>query len=800
MTTQEQTIDFVIDLSCSPLVQKNVARIQALFNVKVHFSHVAEAYPKVETKQWIEITGLEDNNRNNARDYILAIVSPQSKIKLQKIRSNPLYTSKSRDQIEKESCAVLADCDENGLIIEGSDIAVVKALSMIDEMFHGININDSENTETDKDHDWVWVDKDEVENGSTSQNKNNSSLTPAMVLDTTSIYNSDSFKKAQNTISKDQGTKAVANGLDNTMHVDIEHDGLTRTTNILPAASSFSRQGPIPLSSQTRNYVSYASPSALSPDQEPMIVNPTHTAQISLQSTITPRGDGIFKSWSQYGSENQQVGRRPLPDVNASKVPTSETEQAKYLTALARDLHYKQEDIEVALSMYSMKDIVVPAEFLETVKNVKASRHKGGQCVNYSSALQPRATQVKEFSANDGNAADVIVISDEEMEDDFWVGVPPAKDKRKTVPVGPGPATASHRTFATANEYSQELASRSQTRLTQVQHGDAGKGDKSQNVQVQRILDATRQPKPGNILEQRKESLKPSGTDGLVKSVSGADSLDTSGSDYEVNRPLKSFRKDLRYIVIDGSNVAMLHGDNKEFSVYGLEICINYFRRRGHDRITAFVPESRRYSENRAPIRGRRLLEKLSDDGYVKFTPARRVNGKTIASYDDRYILSLAEKEDGIVVSNDQFRDLCLENPSYRNIVERRLLQFMFVNNHFMPPDDPLGRYGPHLDQFLRTTSIPSAVTATRNVDTNQKEETTVKQVEPARPNGPFGMLKLDQKPGRGQQLTQKLFEQLIAVFPDPNQSLRVYSVLQNHPQETDINRLTNYVLSFLSD
>ena len=53
-------------------------------------------------------------------------------------------------------------------------------------------------------------------------------------------------------------------------------------------------------------------------------------------------------------------------------------------------------------------------------------------------------------------------------------------------------------------------------------------------------------------------------------------------------------RGSLRPIVIDGSNVAMHHGQWKEFSVRGIELVVRYFEARGHDKIVAFVPEYRK--------------------------------------------------------------------------------------------------------------------------------------------------------------------------------------------------------------
>lgn len=53
-------------------------------------------------------------------------------------------------------------------------------------------------------------------------------------------------------------------------------------------------------------------------------------------------------------------------------------------------------------------------------------------------------------------------------------------------------------------------------------------------------------------------------------------------------------------------------------------------------------------------------------------------------------------------MSNDNYRDLVQESCEFKKVVAERVLMYSFVNDHFMPPDDPLGRSGPTLDNFLR--------------------------------------------------------------------------------------------------
>lgn len=169
-----------------------------------------------------------------------------------------------------------------------------------------------------------------------------------------------------------------------------------------------------------------------------------------------------------------------------------------------------------------------------------------------------------------------------------------------------------------------------------------------------------------------------------------------SGPDRE---PTAGFRP----VVIDGSNVAMSHGDKKVFSCQGLQLAVNWFWDKGLRDITVFVPLWRKEQPRpEAPITDQYVLHELEKRKILVYTPSRCVNGKRVVCYDDRYIIKLAVDSDGIIVSNDNYRDLQTENPQWKKFIEERLLMYTFANDKFMPPDDPLGRNGPTIDDFLR--------------------------------------------------------------------------------------------------
>ncbi|XP_027029921.2 endoribonuclease ZC3H12A-like [Tachysurus fulvidraco] len=164
-----------------------------------------------------------------------------------------------------------------------------------------------------------------------------------------------------------------------------------------------------------------------------------------------------------------------------------------------------------------------------------------------------------------------------------------------------------------------------------------------------------------------------------------------------------------RPVVIDGSNVAISHGNKKVFSCRGIQLAVQWFWDRGIRDITVFVPLWRKeQSRPEAPITDQQILDELERRKILVYTPSRCVNGKRVVCYDDRYIVKLAYNSDGIIVSNDNYRDLQLENQKWKKFIEERLLMYTFANDIFMPPDDPLGRNGPTIENFLRKKPLTS--------------------------------------------------------------------------------------------
>ncbi|XP_056156596.1 NEDD4-binding protein 1 isoform X2 [Lampris incognitus] len=269
----------------------------------------------------------------------------------------------------------------------------------------------------------------------------------------------------------------------------------------------------------------------------------------------------------------------------------------------------------------------------------------------------------------------------------------------------------------------------------------------------------------------------------------------------------------LRLIIIDGSNVAMSHGRGLFFSCRGIALAVQYFWNRGHRRISTFVP---RWRQKRDPMnKEQHYLSKLQELNLLSYTPSREVKGKRISSYDDRFMLKLAQQTDGVIVTNDNLRDLWDESHVWRDIIKKRLLQYTFVGDLFMVPDDPLGRGGPHLDVFLNSQHRPpdpgchsfAGVASPFPASKTPRSQTEVLHFRDRKQGGAMdvemggargkGKGRTGHGPGpvteRSLEETARLRESLCQVFPD--QACMVTLVLQSHPTETDINSLSHLIL-----
>ena len=95
----------------------------------------------------------------------------------------------------------------------------------------------------------------------------------------------------------------------------------------------------------------------------------------------------------------------------------------------------------------------------------------------------------------------------------------------------------------------------------------------------------------------------------------------------------------------------------------------------------------------------------MERNNQIHYTPAKKLGAKRIVCDDDTTILKLAVSNQGIIVSNDNFKRFINQNEEFKQVIEERVLMYNFIDETFMPVDDPLGKNGPSLDNFLRFES-----------------------------------------------------------------------------------------------
>ena len=147
-------------------------------------------------------------------------------------------------------------------------------------------------------------------------------------------------------------------------------------------------------------------------------------------------------------------------------------------------------------------------------------------------------------------------------------------------------------------------------------------------------------------------------------------------------------------IVLDASNIAMRHGEQKNiYSTKGIKIAIDFFTKNGHQ-VISFLPDYlfkekdpfSKHSKKRVMPDDLAYLYGLVNKGLVVKSPPQ--------DYDDSYCIQYAKKHDAFVVSNDLFRDYIdsikdkTERETEKKWRDVKCISFTFVGDEFMPNPD----------------------------------------------------------------------------------------------------------------
>ena len=147
-------------------------------------------------------------------------------------------------------------------------------------------------------------------------------------------------------------------------------------------------------------------------------------------------------------------------------------------------------------------------------------------------------------------------------------------------------------------------------------------------------------------------------------------------------------------IVLDASNIAMRHGEQKNiYSTKGIKIAIDFFTKNGHQ-VISFLPDYlfkekdpfSKHAKKRVMPDDLAYLYGLVNKGLVVKSPPQ--------DYDDSYCIQYAKKHDAFVVSNDLFRDYIdsikdkTERETEKKWRDVKCISFTFVGDEFMPNPD----------------------------------------------------------------------------------------------------------------
>ena len=146
-------------------------------------------------------------------------------------------------------------------------------------------------------------------------------------------------------------------------------------------------------------------------------------------------------------------------------------------------------------------------------------------------------------------------------------------------------------------------------------------------------------------------------------------------------------------ILLDASNVARRHGNDKIFSTKGIKIAMEYFNKNGHV-VKSFLPDylfkqkdpNSLLNKNTVMPDNLDYLNELSEQHLVIKTPPQ--------DYDDSYCIQYAKKHKAFIVTNDLFRDYLdkivdnKQRETERMWIQETRISYTFNQDEFLPNSD----------------------------------------------------------------------------------------------------------------
>jgi hypothetical protein len=94
----------------------------------------------------------------------------------------------------------------------------------------------------------------------------------------------------------------------------------------------------------------------------------------------------------------------------------------------------------------------------------------------------------------------------------------------------------------------------------------------------------------------------------------------------------------------------------------GIKLVVDHYKNSGHNDICVILPMSRKDGRaQKFPTKNPEILEELYRNNYIMYTPPK--------SYDDRFVLEMAETKKALIISNDYYRDL---REDYRELIANK--------------------------------------------------------------------------------------------------------------------------------